>query len=80
VDLVIVPTWVSGWRWTRLHSGKAPSKAQGRKGTRRAWKRAHPRGIRWRYGPVEPDHVLKVGGRVLCTAAQAKALRERIAA
>jgi hypothetical protein len=45
--------------WAR--PGRVPSKCAGRKGTRRAWKRAHPPGWTWLYR--EPEDVLVLNGR-----------------
>jgi hypothetical protein len=45
--------------WVR--PGRVPSKLAGRKGTRRAWKRAHPPGWVWYYR--EPEDVLVLDGR-----------------
>jgi hypothetical protein len=46
--------------WTR--PGRVPSKRVGRKGTRRAWKRAHPPGYVWYYR--EPTDVLVLNGQM----------------
>lgn len=53
---------------------KVPSKAAGRLGTRKAWKRAHPPHMRFAYR--EPTDVLVVGRRVIMTERQYHALRE----
>jgi hypothetical protein len=45
--------------WVR--PGRVPSKRRGRKGTRRAWKRAHPPGYVWFFR--EPEDVLVLNGR-----------------
>jgi hypothetical protein len=34
----------TGWITCSTNTNRVPSKAKGRKGTRRAWKRAHPPG------------------------------------
>ena len=75
LKIIVTASWVSGWRWEFLRPGKTPSKSAGRKGTRRDWKRRHPRGLRWRYGAVEPDHMLRTGDKIICTPHQAAALR-----
>jgi hypothetical protein len=57
--------------WKRT---KVPSKASGRKGTRRAFKRANPPGCIMFYR--EPDDVLVIHGRtIIATPKQADALR-----
>jgi hypothetical protein len=53
--------------------GRVPSKAAGRKGTRRAWKRAHPPGWIWLYR--EPEDVIQVGRRIIVTPRQWDALK-----
>lgn len=80
IDVIVTATWVTGWRWTWLGDPRrTPPRLEGRKGTRRQWKRAHPHGWRWRHGPVEPDHVLEIAGKVYCTAAQYAALKAKMA-
>lgn len=76
LDVVVVPTWVHGWAFVKLWKFKRPTKADGRKGTKRDWKRAHGVGLRWSYVPVEPDHVLRMGGKIICTARQLAALSD----
>lgn len=53
---------------------KVPSKAAGRRGTRRAWKRRNAPHYVWFYR--EPDDVLVIHGRtIIATPQQADALR-----
>jgi hypothetical protein len=57
--------------WVRT---KVPSKARGRKGTRRQFKRKHPPCFIWLYR--EPTDVLVLHGRtIIATPSQADALR-----
>lgn len=44
-----------------VQPGRVPSKRDGRKGTRRTWKRAHPPGYVWYYR--EPEDILVFNGR-----------------
>lgn len=77
--VIIVPTWVHGmgWRWCG-RPARIPSRADGRRGTRRAWARGRPNGWRWRYGPLEPREVLMTADALYCTRAQHAALLRRI--
>lgn len=65
----IVDSWVSGYAW-RYYTQRAVPPHGKRKGTRKQWKRANPRGWRWRYGPVEPDVVIKTDNEIYCTHRQ----------
>jgi hypothetical protein len=79
LQFTIIPTWEQGFAWRFLSAGKrVPTKAAGRKGTRRAWKRKHPVGLRWRYGPVEPANMLRMGDRVIMTHRQHAAVMAAI--
>ncbi|HRE42772.1 MAG TPA: hypothetical protein PKY87_02250 [Terricaulis sp.] len=61
--------------WRR--PGRVPSKASGRKGTRRAWKRQHPPAFLWAW--EEPKDVLVLANRlIVATSAQYAALRREI--
>lgn len=80
--LMIVPSWippVTEWQWIVLRGSRPPSK-RWRRGTRRAWKRAHPKGLRWRPVsiPQEPEHVLKINDTIFCTRQQYCVIRARI--
>lgn len=55
---------------------RVPSKALGRRISRRQFKRAHPPGNIMLYR--EPDDVLVFGGKIIATPAQADALRKAI--
>jgi hypothetical protein len=78
LTIYVVPTWVQAWRYLGPPP-RPPSKARGRRGTRKAWKRRNA----WRGGcrliPVEPDHVMQTPGRLFCTAAQFAAIEARAA-
>lgn len=73
--VTIVPPWTQGYAFRYYHPARRPTKAEGRKGTKRAWKKAHPRGYRWRWGKVEPKEMLLTPDRVFCTANQAAELK-----
>lgn len=81
VRVFVVPSWVHEVQglWITLRPGRCPPKGQ-RKGTRRQWKRANPRGLRFRRisVAVEPDHFIRGPGAIYCTAAQAAKLRAAI--
>ena len=57
--------------WQR--PGRVPSKLAGRKGTRRAYKRAHPPGWTWLYR--EPTDVIKFARTVVLTPQQWRAVQ-----
>jgi hypothetical protein len=75
LKIMVVDTWASGYAWRLLRPGRCPTKRQGRPGTRKAWKRKHPVGLRRRYGPIEPDDMLRIGDKLYCTARQSEALQ-----
>lgn len=57
-----------------MRPGRVPSRAAGRKGTRRAWKRSHPPDFVMRYR--EPDDVLIIGEqRIIATPRQYAAIQ-----
>jgi len=80
INIYVVKSWVTapGWEWMGRPS-RAPTKRQGRKGSRRAWKLAHPFGWRWGVVYVEPDHVLKTPQGIYCTARQYAEIGRRAA-
>lgn len=51
---------------------KCPSKAKGRRGTRRNWKRRNP--PHWVYGYREPDNVIQFNGLTIVTPRQYRAI------
>jgi hypothetical protein len=55
--------------WVR--PGRVPSRAAGRRGTRRAWKRAHPP----KYLPIGKPHPVMVAGTLYVSPGDADALR-----
>lgn len=61
--------------WVR--PGRVPSKAAGRKGTRRNWKRKHQPGYTWLFR--EPDDVLMFLGTIIVTPQQWDALKRMAA-
>lgn len=60
--------------WTRP---RPPSKAKGRKGTRRAWKRANPPALRPEGPPLGP---YQYGRKIICSPDQLDALRAALKA
>lgn len=78
LNVYVVPSWVRrpGWVWWGRPQ-RPPTKRQGRKGTRRAWKLAHRFG--WQQGvvSVEPDHVLTTPQGIYCTARQYAEIQRR---
>lgn len=76
LKVYVVPSWVRAPGYERCGPHlRTPSKADGRTGTRRAWKRQQRRGLRWGTVPVEPDHVIKTDGAIYCTAAQYRRIK-----
>lgn len=78
----VVPSWITHQEkhWITLRPGRCPAKGK-RKGTRRQWGRANPRGIRLRWVTVydEPDHAIRTAdGTVYCTARQYAAIKVRV--
>ena len=71
----VVPSWVWGWRLVYCTQPPVPPRGK-RKGTRKQWKRANPRGWRNRYGPIEPDHVLESFGVIYCTEKQFELIKQ----
>lgn len=76
LDVFVIP---QPWRWEfRGPPAKVPSKAQGRWGTKRAWKRRMPkRG--WRWVPYEPEHAMRTATAIFVTAKQLRAIKVRAA-
>ena len=76
MKVTVVRSWITapGWEY-KARPGRAPTKREGRKGSRRAWKLAHPFGWRWGVVYVEPDHVLTTARGIYCTAAQYAAIK-----
>lgn len=62
--------------WVR--PGRVPSKLRGRKGTRRAWKRAHRPGWVWLFR--EPDDVIMFLGTIIVTPRQWAAIKKGVEA
>lgn len=75
----VVETWETGYAWRSYRQGPVPPRGV-RKGTRRQWKRAHPQGLRWRMGPVEPGAMLRTGDTLYCTQRQYYAIKQQLAA
>lgn len=74
----VVPSWITHQEkhWVFLRPGRCPPRDR-RKGTRRQWGRANPRGLRLRWVTVydEPDHAIRIAdGTVFCTARQYAAI------
>lgn len=92
ITLTVVDSWVPPRYercWVVLRPRRCPRKGycwdpvRGKfvkRGTRKAWKRAHPVGLRSRVIaiPQEPDHVLRTRDTIICTAKQAAVLRQKI--
>lgn len=76
--MLIVPSWEHGYTFRYCNPGRRPTKREGRKGTKRAWKKTNPRGLRWRWGRIEPKEVLFTPDRIFCTAAQAAELEQAL--
>jgi hypothetical protein len=70
LKIYVVPTWTTRPGYLFRQHTPVLSKAAGRRGTRRAAKRRSRGGWRWGMVPCEPDHVLKSGDTVYCTAQQ----------
>jgi hypothetical protein len=80
MKVTVVRSWVTAPGWEYLgRPWPVPTKREGRRGTRRAWKRQHPHGWRWGVVFVEPDHVLTTANGIYCTAAQYAAMQRRAA-
>jgi hypothetical protein len=78
----VVPSWITHQekQWVVLRPGPCPLRGN-RKGTRRQWGMANPRGLRLRWVTVydEPDHAIRTAtGEVYCTAAQYAAIKARV--
>lgn len=73
----VVPSWVRAWVY-HGPPGRCPSKAAGRRGTRRDWKLRHGWRSGWRYQTVEPDHVLRFEHYVLMTQRQFDSLKRMV--
>lgn len=79
IEVRVVESWVSDWRWHNYGKPRrAPTKREGRRGTRKAWKKAHPNGWHYHFGPVEPEHMLRAAGYLFCTRRQFEVLKEAI--
>ena len=77
LKVTVVPSWLSGWAWVDLgRPARRPTKAEGRRGSKRAWKRQHPHGWHRRWTYVEPDHVLRTPAGICCTARQYEAIKQ----
>lgn len=75
----VVPSWITHQekQWITLRPGRCPPRGE-RKGSRRQWGRANPRGLRLRWITVydEPDHAIRTtDGTVFCTARQYAAIK-----
>lgn len=83
LNVIVTDTWLSGFAWREfgpVNSRRAPSKASGRVGTRRQWKRLRARdcGLRWRHGPIEPDHMMQTAEMLICTQKQFETLQTKL--
>jgi hypothetical protein len=75
---IIIIAQPMGMAWRFFEPAGCPSKRAGRRGTRGAWKRAHPQGWRWRWGKILEGKIVDTGAALLMTAEQFSALEQRL--
>lgn len=74
--IVVVPEPRPGY-WQP--AGRAPTKLQGRKGTRQAWKRKHPPRFVWPVQPLERGQILRSADTLFMRLADFADLKARLA-